>query len=200
MVRRSSSHWLTYYFILTVLIFWVNKSNFTCVTGSLLEGAGHVWIISSCHLTNPSWHLLWFSSCLLKITRQPRCCRYVLDLLCNSSVSYMACYTCPLRMQDNRFPHPKYKWEIRGLDCLIHRFVFIGRGCLSYAMVEAFHPIQLPQGSHPKPPNSGFFHFPPNAPCWRWQTIKRSKGNFTGCCQTLGISLSKAFLRLRKQI
>lgn len=39
---QSSSHWLTYYFILTILIFQVNKSNFICVTGPLLEGGVHV--------------------------------------------------------------------------------------------------------------------------------------------------------------
>lgn len=106
----------------------------------LAEGDGHVWIISSCHLTNPNWHLLWFSSQLLKIARQPTCCRCVLGLLCNSSVSYTARYTRPsLRMQDKRFPHPKYKWVVRGLDCFIHRFIFICGGCLSYTMVAAFN-------------------------------------------------------------
>lgn len=107
----------------------------------LAEGDGHVWIISSCHLTNPNWHLLWFSSQLLKIARQPTCCRCVLGLLCNSSVSYTARYTRPsLRMQDKRFPHPKYKWVVRGLDCFIHRFIFICGGCLSYTVVAAFNP------------------------------------------------------------
>lgn len=40
--RQSSSHRLTCYFILTILIFQMNKSNFTCVTGPLLEGDVHV--------------------------------------------------------------------------------------------------------------------------------------------------------------
>lgn len=40
--RQSSSHRLTCYFILTILIFQMNKSNFTCVTGPLLKGDVHV--------------------------------------------------------------------------------------------------------------------------------------------------------------
>lgn len=100
-----------------------------------------VWIMSSCHLTNPNWRLLWLSSWLLEITWQLRHCPCILGLLCYSSVSHTSHYTCtPLGIQDKAFPHPKYHQEIRDLHCFVHSFVFICRGCLSYTMVR---PLQM---------------------------------------------------------
>lgn len=57
--------------------------------------------------------------------------------------------------------------------------------------------MQLPQGLHPKPPGSRFFHFPRTASIWRWQTAKKSKRNFRGCLQTWGDFTVQG---LRKQI
>lgn len=91
------------------------KSNFTCVTGSLLEGDGHVWIILSCYLTNPEWHPLRLSSQLLKTASL--CC-YILSLLCSSSSSFeTSLCTSFFQASHKIFHHPKYKKEIRCLDC-----------------------------------------------------------------------------------
>lgn len=52
--------------------------------------------------------------------------------------------------------------------------------------------MQLPHGSDPQPPGSGFFHFPPNTSGWNGQTTKKSKENFRSYCRLWGFHCPRA--------
>lgn len=143
-----------------------------------------------CHITNPNWHLCGSAS---------RCRRSS-----NSAGAAVTCWVCSeiqdcstqpsthILLKEYRQKSSSSKTEVgdkwTALLTGLSSFVEVACHALWWGHLTA---MQLPQGLHPRPPGSGFFHFPPNAPAGDGRLPRDQKETSGAACRLGEISLSK---------